>query len=114
MAAAEPRRDRLGQGGNPDSSLGATLANDPDQRVRRALAGALAAVPASPRTDPARQQLAADPRFSVRSALYKAERSSTPRHRPPASRHGVASRRCGRAPDTRLRSCSWLRSVRVS
>jgi len=54
----------------------------PDQRVRRALAGALAAVPASPRTDPARQQLAADPRFSVRSALYKAERSSAPRHRP--------------------------------
>jgi hypothetical protein len=69
--------------GNPDSSLGAALANDPDQRVRRALAGALAAVPASPRTDPARQQLAADPRFSVRSALDNAERGSSPRHRRP-------------------------------
>ena len=57
---------------NPDSILGAALANDPDQRVRRALAAALAAVPASPRTDPARQQLAVDPRFSVRSALDKA------------------------------------------
>lgn len=56
----------------PDSSLGAALASDPDQRVRRALAEALAAVPASPRTDPVRQKLVADPRFSVRSALDKA------------------------------------------
>jgi hypothetical protein len=68
---------------SPDSSLGAALANDPDQRVRRALAGALASVPASPRTDPARQQLAADPRFSVRSALSKAEQSSALGHRRP-------------------------------
>ena len=37
--------------------------------VSAALAGALAAVPASPRTDPVRQHLAADPRFSVRSAM---------------------------------------------
>jgi hypothetical protein len=69
--------------GNPDSSLGAALASDLDQRVRRALAGALAAVPASPRTGPVRQQLAADPRFSVRSALDKGRRGSTPRHRRP-------------------------------
>jgi HEAT repeat protein len=55
--------------GNLDSSLGATLAKDPDQRVRRALAGALAATPADARTDPARQQLATDTRFNVRSAL---------------------------------------------
>lgn len=55
---------------NSDGSLGAALANDPDQRVRRALAGALAAVSLSPRTDPVRQQLADDPRFSVRSALH--------------------------------------------
>jgi hypothetical protein len=64
--------------GNPGSSLGAVLANDPDQRVRCALEGALAAVPPSPRTDPVRQQLSADPRFTVRSALYKAERSGAP------------------------------------
>ena len=70
MAAAEPRHDRVwAKAHNPDSSLCAALANDPDQRVRRALAGALAAVPASPRTDPVRQHLAADPRFSVRSAM---------------------------------------------
>ena len=54
-----------------DSSLGTALADDPDQRVRRALAGALARRPASPRTGPARQHLAADPRYSVRSALAK-------------------------------------------
>ena len=63
-----------------DSSLGISLSKDPDQRVRRALAGALATVQASPRTDPVRQHLAADPRFSVRSALDKGERSSTPMH----------------------------------
>lgn len=56
-----------------DSRLGVTLAKDPDQRVRRALAGALATIPAGPRTAPARQHLAADPRFSVRSALHKEE-----------------------------------------
>ena len=67
--------------GNPGSSLGTALATDPDQRVRRALAGALATVPVSPRTDPVRQQLAVDPRFSVRSTLYKAEPGSTPRNR---------------------------------
>lgn len=55
--------------GTLDSSLGMNLSNDPDQRVRRALAGALATVPASPRTDPVRWHLAADLRFSVRSAL---------------------------------------------
>jgi hypothetical protein len=66
--------------GNLDSSLGMNLSKDPDQRVRRALAGALAGDPASPRTDPVRQNLAADLRFSVRSALDKGERSSTPMH----------------------------------
>jgi hypothetical protein len=65
---------------NLDSSLGVSLSKDPDQRVRRALAGALATVPASPRTDPARRHLAADPRFSVRSALQKEERNSATRH----------------------------------
>ena len=40
--------------------------------------------------------------------------SSTPRHRPPASRHSGTSRRCGRAPDTRLRGCGWLGSVHAS
>ena len=61
---------------NPDDGLGAALANDPDQRVRRALAGALSACPLSPRTDLARQQLAADPRFSVRSALHQTASAS--------------------------------------
>ena len=65
---------------NLDSSLGVSLSKDPDQRVRRALAGALATVPASPRTAPARQHLAADPRFSVRSTLNREERNSVPRH----------------------------------
>jgi len=65
---------------NLDSSLGVSLSRDPDQRVRRALAGALATVPASARTDPARRHLAADPRFSVRSALQKEEQNSVTRH----------------------------------
>jgi hypothetical protein len=65
---------------NLDSSLGVSLSKDPGQRVRRALAGALATVPADPRTDPARQHLAGDPRFSVRSALHKEERNSVPGH----------------------------------
>jgi hypothetical protein len=56
-----------------DSGPGVTLSKDPDQRVRRALAGALAAIPASSRTASARQHLAADPRFSVRNALHKEE-----------------------------------------
>ena len=58
-------------------------AGSSSDRYRRTLAEALAAVPASPRNDPVPQQLAADPRFSVRSALYKAERGSTLRHRRP-------------------------------
>jgi hypothetical protein len=66
-----------------DTSLGMSLSKDPDQRVRRALAGALAIIPASPRTDPIRQHLASDPRFSVRSALHKEERSSAPIHSTP-------------------------------
>jgi hypothetical protein len=52
-----------------DSNLGLTLARDADQRVRRALAQALSAAPASTRTSPARRQLSDDVRFSVRSAL---------------------------------------------
>jgi hypothetical protein len=61
------------QSGSPDGTLGAKLARDPEQRVRRAMAGALAADPASDRTVPARQLLAADPRFSVRNALRTRE-----------------------------------------
>jgi hypothetical protein len=64
---------------NLDSSLGMNLSKDPDQRVRRALAGALAGVPAGPRTDPIRQHLAADPRFSVRSALAR-DNGAAPMH----------------------------------
>jgi hypothetical protein len=63
-----------------DSRLSVALAQDPDQRVRRAMAGALAAAPSSDRTVPARQHLAADPRFSVRSALHRGDRQAvTPR-----------------------------------
>ena len=41
LAIAKPRRDRVAQSYTLDSSLGASLAKHPDQRVRRALAGAL-------------------------------------------------------------------------
>jgi hypothetical protein len=64
-----------------DSALGITLSKDPDQRVRRALAAALSTSPASPRTDPARQQLGADPRFSVRNALHRDQRKGGRDHR---------------------------------
>ena len=100
--------------GNPDSSLGAALASDPDPRVRRALAGALAAVPASPRTDSVRRQLAADPRFSVRSALYRQNGATRPGTDATASRRSRARRTCGRAPDTRARGCGSLGSVHAS
>lgn len=63
-----------------DSTLGITLSKDPDQRVRRALAAALSTSLANPRTDPARQQLSADPRFSVRNALRRDERNGARDH----------------------------------
>lgn len=69
----------------PAAPDAATVAVVPGGQFQRQvpLAGALAAVPVSPRNDPVRQQLAADPRFSVRSALYKAEQGSTLTHRRP-------------------------------
>jgi len=52
-----------------DSALGVQLARELDPRVRRALAGALATIPWTDRTEPVRHELANDPRFSVRTAL---------------------------------------------
>lgn len=49
--------------------IGERLATDPDARVRRTLAEALSAATPDARTDDVREQLAADPRHSVRSAL---------------------------------------------
>jgi hypothetical protein len=52
-----------------DPQAGVLLAHDPDPRVRRALADALARTPPTPRTDPAREALQADARHNVRRLL---------------------------------------------
>lgn len=52
-----------------DPQIGGLLAGDPDPRVRRALADALARARPTPRTDDARDTLHADPRHSVRRLL---------------------------------------------
>jgi hypothetical protein len=57
---------------NLDSALGVALANDPDPRVRRTLASALAERSADARTAAARERLHHDPRHSVRELLARA------------------------------------------
>jgi hypothetical protein len=52
-----------------DATVGLLLARDPDQRVRRSLAGALRKADHSEPTDRVREVLGADPRYSVRRLL---------------------------------------------
>ncbi|WP_410614427.1 hypothetical protein [Amycolatopsis sp. lyj-109] len=52
-----------------DATVGLLLARDPDQRVRRSLAGALREVDRREPTDQVREVLGADPRHSVRRLL---------------------------------------------
>ena len=63
---------------NADAQIGELLARDPDPRVRRAFAEALARTPPTPRTDTARETLRADPRHSVRRLLPPASGSVPP------------------------------------